>query len=85
VNIAEITPKGNYVLYIKTEDGEEGLLDVKPYLNSEAFAPLKNIDEFKRISNGKYFIEWECGADLSAGTIEARWDALSNENVQQVY
>jgi hypothetical protein len=66
MNIIEITPKDNYVLYIKTEDGAEGIFDVKPYLESEAFAPLKNINEFKRICNGKYFIEWECeGRPLS--------------------
>lgn len=79
MNIIEITPKDNYVLYIKTEDGAEGLFDVKPYLESEAFAPLKNINEFKRICNGKYYIEWECGADLSADTIEARWETLSKK------
>jgi hypothetical protein len=26
-----------------------------------------------KVSNGGYFIEWDCGADLSADTIEARW------------
>ena len=26
-----------------------------------------------QISNGRYFIEWSCGADLSADTIEAHW------------
>ena len=76
MNIIEITPKDNYILYIKAEDGAEGLFDVKPYLEAEVFAPLKNIDEFKRIYNGKYFIEWECGADLSADTIEARWETM---------
>ena len=35
------------------------------------------------IYNGKYFIEWECGADLSADTIEARWDTMPIKNAQQ--
>ncbi|VAW49350.1 hypothetical protein MNBD_GAMMA03-1119, partial [hydrothermal vent metagenome] len=26
-----------------------------------------------KIHNGKYFIEWDCGADLSADTIESEW------------
>ena len=72
MNIAEIIPKDNFVLYIKSEDGREGLFDVKPYLDSESFEPLKNKSEFERIYNGTYFIEWDCGADLSADTIEAR-------------
>jgi len=25
-----------------------------------------------KISNGGYFVEWQCGADLSADTIEAK-------------
>lgn len=77
MNITEIIPQDNYVLYIKFEDGKAGLFDVKPYLDSEAFLPLKMKTEFERIHNGKYFIEWDCGADLSADTIQARWESLS--------
>jgi hypothetical protein len=83
MNIIEIIPKDNYVLYIKAENGEEGLFDVKPYLESEAFAPLKSRNEFERINNGKYFIEWDCGADLSADTIEARWETVSITSARQ--
>ncbi len=83
MNIFEIIPKDNYMLYIEAEDGEAGLFDVKPYLESEAFAPLKNRDEFERIHNGKYFLEWDCGADLSADTIQARWEIMSIKSAQQ--
>ena len=83
MNIVEIIPKDNYVLYIKAENGKEGLFDVKPYLESEAFAPLKSRDEFERLFNGKYFVEWGCGADLSADTIEARLEAVSFNTAQQ--
>ncbi len=30
-------------------------------------------DNFKKIHNGKYYVEWDCGADLSSDTIEAKW------------
>ncbi|HUL10823.1 MAG TPA: DUF2442 domain-containing protein [Methylococcaceae bacterium] len=83
MNIAEIIPKDNYMLYIKAEDGKTGLFDVKPYLESEVFAPLKDSTEFERIHNGKYFIEWDCGADLSADTIQARWETASTGDAQQ--
>ena len=66
VNIAD-----DYTLKITTDDGRKGNFDVKPYLNYEAFQSLKNIDSFKKIINGGYYIEWECGADLSSDTIEA--------------
>jgi predicted transcriptional regulator of viral defense system len=82
MNIAEIIAKDDYMLYIKTEDGKSGLFDVKPYLESEVFSPLRDRTEFERIRNGRYFVEWDCGADLSADTIEARWKMTSTGNTQ---
>ncbi len=82
MNISEIIPKDDYRLYVKAENGEAGLFDVKPYLGAEAFWPLKDKNEFERIRNGGYFIEWACGADLSADTIEARWEPLQVGNMR---
>ncbi len=70
MRISEVKPAQNYILQIVTEDGNAGIFDVSPYLELEAFAALKNQDAFQRITNGGYFIEWDCGADLSADTIE---------------
>ncbi len=84
MNIVEVVPRDNHTLYVKVDDGTSGLFDVRPYLESEAFVPLKDRSEFERIHNGKYFVEWDCGADLSADTIQARWKAMSSENAQQV-
>ncbi len=83
MNIAEVVPKDNYVLYIKSDEGQTGLFDVTPYLESEAFAPLRDRSEFERINNGKYFVEWDCGADLSADTIQARWAPVPEQDAQQ--
>ena len=82
MNIVEVIPKENYILYVKTEDGRTGLFDVQPYLESEVFAPLKDRHEFERIHNGKYFVEWDCGADLSADTIQTRWNAIAQDAQQ---
>ncbi len=73
MEITEIIPQDDCVLFIKSDDGRAGYFDVKPYLHSEAFSPLKDAVEFRKVSNGKYFIEWGCGADLSADTIQAKW------------
>lgn len=78
MKIANIFPEEGYILKIIDEEGQIGFFDVSPYLASEAFAPLKDRKEFEQIYNGKYFIEWNCGADLSADTIEARWKKLSH-------
>ncbi len=76
MKIKNVTPQANCILKIATIDGRVGTFDVKPYLKYEAFTELKDPGEFKRVSNGEYFIEWNCGADLSADTIEARWKAV---------
>lgn len=76
--IAEVIPKEDFTLHIIDEDKQAGLFDVGPYLEFEAFAPLREKNNFKQVHNGKYFIEWKCGADLSADTIEARWKKLPN-------
>ncbi len=71
-SLREITPNNDYTLQIVFADGVSGTFDVKPYLADEAFAELANLEEFIKIHNGGYFVEWECGADLSADTLRAR-------------
>ena len=72
MTIKKVIPLENHTLKIVTDTGDAGIFNIKPYLNYEAFQPLKKISEFIKISNGGYFVEWDCGADLSADTIEAK-------------
>jgi hypothetical protein len=76
MRIAELHPRPNWVLSIVADDGRVGSFDVSPYLEYEAFEYLRDQDEFMKVINGGYFIEWDCGADLSADTIEARWQVV---------
>ena len=76
MRIAELHPQPNWVLSIVADDGRVGSFDVKPYLGYEAFEHLRDQREFMKVSNGGYFVEWDCGADLSADTIEARWQVV---------
>ena len=73
MTIINIKPESNWVLTVVSDDGRAGTFDIRPYLKYEAFEPLRDIKEFTKVSNGGYFIEWPCGADLSADTIEANW------------
>jgi len=66
-----IEPKSDHILRITFTDGTKGVFDIKPYLVYEAFESLKSSEEFKKIHNGGYFVEWESGADLSADTLRA--------------
>ncbi len=80
MKIIEVHPHPNYTLQIVADDGRVGIFDVSPYFKYEAFADLKNRSACMQVSNSGYFIEWECGADLSADTIEARWQISVNKN-----
>lgn len=73
MRIRELRPQPNWVLSIVTDDGRGGTFDISPYLKYEAFEALRDPGEFMKVSNGGYFVEWDCGADLSADTIEAHW------------
>ena len=70
MRIVKITAKKDYTLHIVLDDGRKGIFNVNPYLKYEAFMELKKPNAFQKISNGGYFIEWDCGADLSLDTIE---------------
>ena len=61
----------NWLITYVLENGETRQFDVAPYLNDEAFVELSSINEFKKIHNGRYFVEWDSGADLSLDTLNA--------------
>ena len=82
MRIIELHPQPNCILSVVADDGRIGYFDASPYLKYEAFAELKNSSEFMKVTNGGYFVEWACGADLSADTIEARWKVVDNMSVR---
>jgi hypothetical protein len=82
MRIAELKIQPSWILTVVAEDGRVGDFDVGSYLQDEAFEALQNQSEFAKVINGGYFIEWDCGADLSADTIEARWHTVGNTELQ---
>jgi len=84
MRIAELHPQSNWVLSIVADDGRVGIFDVSPYLRYEAFEELRDQSEFMKVSNGGYFVEWDCGADLSVDTIEARWQVVGKAAPQTI-
>ncbi len=72
MRIASITANPDGTLTVVRDDGALGVFDVRPYFELEAFEELRDGAEFAKVRNGGTFVEWECGADLSADTIEAK-------------
>jgi hypothetical protein len=59
MKIINVIPQPDWSLIILTEEGKKGIFDVSPYLNFEAFESLKELNEFMKIKNGNYFVEWD--------------------------
>ncbi|MFA5242308.1 MAG: DUF2442 domain-containing protein [Sulfuricella sp.] len=82
MRIAELSPHADLTFSVVANDGRVGQFDLRPYLQYEAFEKLNDLAEFMKIRNGEYFVEWECGVDLSADTIEAKMLIVDNANKQ---
>jgi hypothetical protein len=67
--IIAIAANDDWTLDLIFSGGVERHFDVEPLLTCEAFQPLRDIKHFRNVLNRGYFIEWECGADLSADTL----------------
>ncbi|BFU89269.1 MAG: hypothetical protein NTAFB01_04560 [Nitrospira sp.] len=83
MRIRELRTRPNWVLSLVADDGRSGRFDVRPYLRYEAFEALRDQSEFAKVTNGGYFVEWDCGADLSADTIEAQWQVVGRQPRRQ--
>ena len=69
--ISSVVANPDGTLRVVRDDGVAGVFDVRPYFELEAFESLVEPAEFAQVRAGGYFVEWACGADLSADTIEA--------------
>lgn len=76
--IKSLQAEDNWIISYLLENGEVRHFDLKPYLKDEAFQSLSDIAEFRRIHNGRYFVEWDSGADLSLDTLNAHSTILKN-------
>ena len=54
-----------YRIKLLFNNGEKKIADLSHSLNGAVFAPLKDVDFFKRFSIKFNTIEWENGADLA--------------------
>ena len=48
--VKDVLPRDDYTLIVVFENGEKGMLDLKPMLDFGVFQMLKDYDTFKRVS-----------------------------------
>ena len=63
-SVKEVIPGEDYILSVVFDNGEKGILDMKPILDFGVFQQIKNYEAFKQVRVSFDTIEWECGVDL---------------------
>ena len=67
--VKTVKPIDNFMLHIWFNNGEEGLFDVKPYLDRGIFSELKDLVMFNTVRPDGLSLEWANEASLSPDTV----------------
>ena len=67
--VVNVKPEKDYTLHLWFTNGEEGIFDVKPYLDFEVFQELKNEKMFRTVRPFVGTIQWANEADLCPDTV----------------
>lgn len=82
-DIIEVNYQENYLLYLKFEDGKEGIVDISQLIEfTGIFAKLQDINYFKTVKLNPEWgtIYWENGADLDPDVL---YSTVTNEPIPQ--
>lgn len=71
-SVKEVVPSGDFTLFIVFDNGENGILDMKPILGFGVFQRIKDYETFKRVRVAFDTIEWDCGVDLDPEFVYAK-------------
>lgn len=76
--ITSVEDKGDYILSVVFDNGENGVLDMKPYLDFGVFKKIQDPDVFKSVHVTFDTIAWETGADLAPEFVYKNCRILQN-------
>jgi hypothetical protein len=62
-SVKEVIPHDDFTLCLVFENGERGILDMKPILDFGLFKRIKDLSTFKPVRIVFDTIEWDCGVD----------------------
>jgi hypothetical protein len=74
-SVKEVVPRDDYTLFVVFENGENGIIDMKPILDFGVFQRIKDYETFRRVRVAFDTIEWDCGVDLDPEFIYAKCKA----------
>jgi hypothetical protein len=67
--VKNVKPEQNYTLHLWFNNGEEGILDIKPYLDKGIFRELQDMSMFNSVRPFIGTIQWKNEADLCPDTV----------------
>ena len=70
--VKEVIPRDDHTLTVVFENGERGVLDLKPMLDFSVFRQLKDYQTFKLVHVAFDTVAWECGVDLDPEFLYAK-------------
>ncbi len=79
-SVKEAIPTDDYQINLRFDNGECGILDMKPYLSFGVFSRIKNPEAFNKIKIAFDTLEWESGVDLDPEFIYRKCCLLECEN-----
>ena len=71
-SVAHVTPKENFTLAIGFDNGEQGILDMRPYLGFGVFQRIRDYTHFKRVRVAFDTIQWDREIDLDPEFVYAK-------------
>ncbi|MBL3591827.1 MAG: DUF2442 domain-containing protein [gamma proteobacterium endosymbiont of Lamellibrachia anaximandri] len=63
-SVISVVPKNDHELAIGFDNGESGILDMKPFLTMGVFKKIVKPEEFNKVRVSFDTIEWDSGVDL---------------------
>ncbi|MFH1265017.1 MAG: DUF2442 domain-containing protein [Planctomycetota bacterium] len=71
-SVVKVAAKGDFTLAIGFDNGEEGILDMRPYLDFGVFQRIRDYEHFKRVRVAFDTVQWDRGVDLDPEFAYAR-------------
>ena len=71
-SVTKVVPQQDFTLVVEFENGENGVLDMTPYLDFGVFQRIRTYDQFNRVRVSFDTIEWSCGVDLDPEFVYAK-------------
>lgn len=70
-DVKTVRPLTDYRIYVETVGGQQGIFDMKPFLDHGVFRELKDPDYFKQVSIVLGAVTWPNEQDIAPETLLA--------------